>query len=110
MGKLVSALQTGITVSSANKITGTLKYVTGYTQFSETASEQSGNYLALKFSGNWDSATLAYNGNTIALDSDKNAVIRVADKTKALTLTATRQGNTETVSYDLTGLTLEASA
>lgn len=47
-GKKVSDLQTNVAVG-ADSITGTLKNVTGYTEFSSKPAEQSGHYLALKF-------------------------------------------------------------
>ena len=45
-GKVAADLQSSIVIG-ANKITGTSKYVTGYTDFSQTPALQSGNYLAI---------------------------------------------------------------
>jgi len=107
LGKTVSALQTGIAISSAGAVTGTLKYVTGYSGFSGEVSEQSGNYLALKFTSDALRVTLTYNGRTATLDSDMNAVIRVTDKTEPITITAYDNVSSKTVTLDLSGLTLE---
>lgn len=46
-GKHADDLQEGIEIAE-NSISGTLKHVPEYTGFSDTPSEQSGNYLALK--------------------------------------------------------------
>ena len=46
-GKAVNELQSDVVVSD-DEVTGTLKYVDGYVDFSSNVSEQSGNYLALK--------------------------------------------------------------
>lgn len=46
-GKDCDDLQEDIAIANG-AITGTLKYVTGYTGFSSKTSEQSGNYIALK--------------------------------------------------------------
>lgn len=104
-GKLVSALQTGVTIEDG-AVTGTLNYVTGYTGYSSDESEQEGNYLALKFESNADSVELTYGEHSETLDEDMNAVIRVTDVDEPLTVTATRQGNTETMVLDFSGLTL----
>ena len=47
-GKDVSELQENIKIRD-NVVSGTLKYVKGYNDFSTVEEEQSGNYLALKF-------------------------------------------------------------
>lgn len=105
LGKLVSDLQTGVAIEDG-VVTGTLNYVTGYTGYSGDESEQEGNYLALKFESNADSVELTYGERSVTLDEDMNAVIRVTDVEEPLTVTATRQGNTETMVLDFSGLTL----
>lgn len=49
LGKAVSDLQSRVRVNATN-VTGTLKYVTGYTGFSDDPTLQEGNYLAVKVS------------------------------------------------------------
>ena len=48
-GKAVNELQSDVVVAD-DEVTGTLKYVNGYVDFSSNTSEQEGNYLALKLS------------------------------------------------------------
>ncbi len=48
-GKTANELQENIKIDTKGAVTGTLKYVTGYTGFSSKQAEQSGNYLALYF-------------------------------------------------------------
>lgn len=96
---------------SAGKITGTLAYVDDYTGFSGDPDLQEGNYIALKFTAaEGVTVKLGYNGKTVTLDEDMNAVIRVADKTLPLTVTATKGIVTDIKTFDLSGLTLEEEA
>lgn len=50
LGKVASDLQEDMTVDVAGKVTGTSKYVTGYTGFSGDPAEQEGNYVAFHIS------------------------------------------------------------
>lgn len=70
-----------------NFISGTLKYVTGYTGFSSDPEEQEGNYLALKFAATEGATTTIFltNGkgtSPVELDDDMNCVVRISDKNK----------------------------
>lgn len=99
-------------------VSGTLKYVTGYTGFSGDASEQSGNYLAL--------AVTRKEGVTVTLDmiggdheghpatfpdEDEICVVRVKNTAQKLVFTAYLDDvAVETRVIQLTGLTLTPSA
>lgn len=91
-------LQSNIAVSNYS-ITGTLKYVTGYTDFSGKAAERKGNYLAIYVDvPEVDGVTLTaellggYSGPK-ELDSDKTIVFRIADnKTQRIAVTASKDG------------------
>ena len=109
-GVYVDDLQYGIEVG-ANAISGVLKYVTGYEGYSETVSEQSGNYIALHVSASSGATvSVAQDGTTKTLDETTGyAVLRITDKTKALTVTATKSGKTKTKTFDLSGLTLRSN-
>ena len=91
-------------------ITGTLAYVTDYTGFSETVDLQAGNYLALHINiPDGATVTVSLGDDPVEVDEDGIVVLRIADKdTQAVTLEATIDGETETVVYDLSGLTLES--
>lgn len=83
-GKNCEDLQEDIAVANG-AITGTLKYVTGYTGFSGKAKEQKGNFIALKVTNS--SADEIYAGITpsqsgkelVKLDPDGMIVIQVND-------------------------------
>ena len=115
-GKTADDLQEDIEIS-ANGISGTLKYVTGYTGFSGKTAERSGNYLALHFAAPAaPDATLTVelvggtSGPTV-LDEDRVCVFRVANTDQVVRVIATKEGCTPvTREYSLTGLTLAASA
>jgi len=114
LGKVVSDLQDDIEISGGS-ITGTLKYVTGYTGFSGDSSEQAGNYLAVVCTAQeGDTITARLIGgihpNPVTLDSDGILIVRITDKDiQKLEFTATSaDGTMETRVYDLSGLTLES--
>ena len=111
-GKNVSDLQTNVSVNG-DEITGTLKYVTGYTGFSSNESEQSGNYLALKIETVPDDVetTVELVGGTkgpVTLDEDMNIVLLIKNKdTQSIKVVSTDGDETVTKTFGLTGLTLE---
>lgn len=97
-------------------ISGLLKKVTGYTGFSGDTSEQSGNYLALKFAAA-EGATVAVEllggtvGHPVTLDEDMNCVFRIGDKdTQKIEVSVTEDGVTKKAVYSLTGLVLQKEA
>lgn len=83
-GKNCEDLQEDIAVANG-AITGTLKYVTGYTGFSGKAKEQKGNFIAIKVTNS--SADEIYAGiapsvsgkELVKLDADGIIVIQVND-------------------------------
>lgn len=114
-GKTVSDLQSNVVVGETS-ITGTLKYVTGYTEFSSETSEQSGNYLVLKLAVDPADAvtTVEVVGGTkgpVTLDSDMNIVLLIRNKdTQSIKVTVTKGKESVVKTYSLTGLTLEAQS
>lgn len=110
-GKSVNDLQSDITIED-NAISGTLKYVTGYTDFSSITEEQSGNYIALKCKA--DSADSIYvqvsdsENPPVKLDDDGIVVLRIKNNDQTITFTAVANGISETITYSLTGLVLSA--
>lgn len=106
-------MQTGVAISGTN-ITGTLKYVTGYTGFSSKTVEQSGNYLVLHFTtpGVEGAKITVKVTKSSVLDSDGIIVLRIADKdSQTVTVVAEKEGyETTTTVYSLTGLTCEAES
>ena len=95
LGKVVSDLQEDIVIGT-NTISGTLKYVTGYTGFSGEEELQSGNYLVIhasvpNVSDVTITATLSY---PVTLDPDGLHVLRIKDKdTQKITVTASKEGH-----------------
>lgn len=93
-------------------ITGTLNYVTDYTEFSANADEQKGNYLALKFTvGTVGAVTTVevVNGSKgpVTLDADMNIVLLIRNKdTQSIRVTITKDGDRAYKTYSLSGLTL----
>lgn len=107
-------MQTDIQVTDS-EITGTLHYVTGYTNFSSVADEQSGNYLALKIDADPDTTTtVEIVGGTkgpVTLDEDMNIVLLIKNKdTQSIKVTTTDGEASTTKVYSLKNLTLEPSA
>lgn len=104
-------MQEGIVIIN-DAISGTLKHVTGYTEFSSTAEEQTGNYLALKIDGVPEGATTTVEvvGGTkgpVTLDEDMNIVLLIKNKdTQSIKVVSKLGENSQTKTYSLTGLTL----
>ena len=111
-GKTVNALQSDVVVSD-DEVTGTLKYVDGYVDFSSNVSEQSGNYLALKIEAEPTEAETVVElvGGTkgpVTLDDDMNIVLLIKNKdTQSIKVTTTHNEESITKTYGLSGLTLE---
>ena len=111
-GKAVNELQSDMVVAD-DEVTGTLKYVNGYVDFSSNTSEQSGNYLALKIEAEPAEAETVVElvGGTkgpVALDDDMNIVLLIKNKdTQSIKVTVDNGENSTTKTYGLIGLTLE---
>lgn len=115
LGKAASDLQTDIEIDDDYKVTGTLKYVTGYTGFSGDVTLQSGNYLALDFASDvadWIEVKLV--GGTHEefkrLDDDGILIVRITDTATQSLIVRSYCSETETTSeitLDLSGLTLQ---
>lgn len=109
-GKLASALQEDILIHD-KFIEGTLKYVTGYTGYSEDTEKQEGNYLALDFDMT-EGATLTVEllgGQSGPKEVDDGyCVFRIIDaKRQKIKITTTIDGDTISTIYDLRSLVLE---
>lgn len=111
-GKTVTDLQENVVVGR-NDITGTLKYVTGYTGFSNKPEEQSGNYLVIRSEvPDAEDATITVEvvGGTkgpVTLDSDGIMVARIANKQQKIRVVASLDGyEPYTRTFVLSGLTL----
>ena len=111
-GKTVNELQSDVVVSD-DEVTGTLKYVDGYVDFSSNVSEQSGNYLALKIEAEPAEAETVVElvGGTkgpVTLDDDMNIVLLIKNKdTQSIKVTTKHNEESVTKTYGLSGLTLE---
>lgn len=112
LGKTADDLQSNVVVAN-DKITGTLKHVTGYTGFSSKVEEQSGNYLAIKVTA-IDDAVITVElingtvGHPVTLDADGMIVLRIADKeTQSVSVVATKGNKSETCTFSIADLVLE---
>lgn len=112
LGKHVGDLQEDIEVGK-DKITGTLKAVSGYTGFSGDVSEQSGHYLALHcevpdISGATITVELVGGlHGPVNLDPDGLIIFRVSSTTQKIKITASKTGlDPVTRLYSLADMTL----
>lgn len=112
LGKKAKELQTGIAVDGET-ITGTLKYVTGYTGFNSTdVSEQSGHYLALKFATDPEAEEVTVelvggDKGPVALDEDMMLVGLITEEINSIRVVAKSGDKTATKEFDIAGLILE---
>lgn len=107
-GKSVTDLQQNIKIVEGNKVSGTSKYVTGYTGFSSKVEEQSGNYLALHATADEGAVIKAEliggTSGEVTLDADGIIVIRLNDNATGVRFTATLNGKTDSFFYSLSML------
>lgn len=96
-------------------VTGTSKYVTGYTGFSGDVSEQSGNYLALHFDAPGASKITVevINGHhgPSELDDDRICIFRIEDTEEQSILAIADYGTRGVIMREISleGLTLNES-
>lgn len=113
-GKTVSSLQENVVVND-DSISGTLKYVTGYTGFSGDTELQSGHYLALKLdvpNGATTTLQLLNNGGSgtpVDLGTDDYAVGYIRSKNAKIVVTTTLAGVSVSKTYSLRLLKLESA-
>lgn len=114
LGKRVDTLQSNIVVGD-DAITGTLLYVSDFTQFSSKPEEQKGNYLALKFTNGTPGAETyveVVNGTKgpVKLDEDMQhiSLIRNKDTQKIKVIVIKGKDKAEKI-YSLKGLTLQSA-
>lgn len=115
LGKELDDLQSGVGVGGSD-ITGTLKYVTGYTGFSGDPAEQQGNYLVLHIDTDVEGATIQAEliggkHGPVTLDSDRTLITRISNKSQKIKITASKEGYpTVSKTYTLAGLKLEPAS
>ena len=109
-GKELDDLQENIVIGDTG-ISGTLKYVTGYTGFSGDPDLQQGNFLALHVNVPADATVTVKLTNTVTLDEDRTIVLRIADKSsQTITIVVSKAGaESITKTFSLTGLTCNES-
>lgn len=114
LGKTVSDLQSNVIVND-DYIQGTLKYVSGWTDFSGNPEYQSGNYLALKFEASEGATTTVEllggvdGRGAITLDSDMQAILRITNLNQKVKVVTTLDGESVTKTYGLRMLELKKS-
>lgn len=113
----VDDMQSGIAVSG-NKITGTLKFLSGSNAITDMWGE--GNFLCLQFTADdWEdfsSVKVGLNPSQgsglvdILADPDKNGVFKITNKnTQKFVIEATSNGEVFTFNYDLSGLVCQTA-
>lgn len=113
----VDDMQSGIAVSG-NKITGTLKFLSGSNPITDMWGE--GNFLCLQFAtddwADFSSVKVGLNPSQgsgmvdILPDPDKNGVFKITNKnTQKFVIEATSNGEVFTFNYDLSGLVCQTA-
>ena len=76
-------MASNLKVQSDGKVTGTLNYVTGYTDFSSNEEEQSGNYFPFSLEVTGTNMTFKKNGETSKenISFEKDNVFRITSQT-----------------------------
>ena len=112
---LTSAMQTGVSISADNKITGTLKYLSGSNAITDVWGE--GNFLVLRFSDPDENATSVKVGLDPSMgsglvellgDPDMNGIFKIENKNLQKFKVISSNGATSTTQvFDLSGLTCQ---
>ena len=109
-GKTCDDLMTNVSIASNGSVTGTLKYVTDYTGFSEESTQQSGNYIAIKVTGVEGSTLVAKiegeEATQQTLDPDGIYIARITSKDKVVTITETLDATVTVKAITFLGVTL----
>lgn len=114
LGKLASDLQNNVILSGDN-ITGTLKYVSGFTGYSEDTALQEGNYLALKINAApidvvVTAELLGSSEASKKIGADGVATFRITNTaSQSIKVTAIMGRETTIKTYGLSGLKLETA-
>lgn len=113
LGKSVTDLQSSISIRNS-AITGTSLYVDDYTSGGFDMSK-SHNFLALHIEAQ-EGATIQVEliggdseGHPVTLDPDGLIVLQIRNKSQKVKVTATKNTDVETKTFDLTGLTLASA-
>ena len=116
-GKEVDDLQSNIEINEGSRqILGTLRYVTGYTGYSEEVEKQSGNFLALDFAATPDNAVVTVEliggeteGSPVEVENGW-AVFRITDRKQKIKVKSVSGVNVIERVYGLGSLKLKANA
>lgn len=88
LGKQVNELISPDTsIDFLGNVTGTLKYVKGWTEFSSEASEQSGNYFPVHIDDKYKGKEITCNGEKETTAEDLDWVLLVKNKDSKFTFT-----------------------
>ena len=117
LGKTANDLQSNISISD-NTVSGTVNYVTDYTEFyPDDLSQQEGNFLALKFEATnsnkitCELSEAASGKGPVQLDEDGLFVARLTNNSQTITVKAESEGGkASTTVLKLSGLTLTPKA
>ena len=113
LGAEVSTLQANDIIVDNFAVSGTLKYKTGYTGYSQSAELQEGNFFAFKVNPSVSGAVIKCKllggvGPEVTMDADLNAVVRITSNTQKIRLTITKDSITKVYIYSLANLTLQS--
>lgn len=111
LGKQVSELITSDTaISPSGKVTGTLCYVSGFTDFSSSSEEQSGNYFPFVLNMTGTKMTIKKNGvageGKENMNFDPEFIFRVTSSSDVFSVEV---DGTEVISLDFTGAILKSA-
>lgn len=112
-GKQVSELQSDVAVSANNVVSGTLNYVTDYTEFSSDPELQQGNYVVFHWSDPQEGVTslkVGIKDGTPMVecidDPDRNGVFRILSPDNVFVVEQSDGTHTRIDEYPLSDVTL----
>lgn len=113
LDKEVTELQENIIIDKDNKISGTLKNVSNFSEFSNNPSEQNGYFIALHFTAPEDVelygevTSSSSNLGPVKLDKDGIFVVKIKNNKQMIIVHAFKKGKVTTSYYRLEDITLQ---
>lgn len=97
-----------VAISETGEVTGTVKYIASYPEFSSNPEEQKGNYFPFTLSKTGSQMTIKKNGAPTKenIDYDKDIIFRLTEKTDTISVDVDGE---EAVSLSFNGATLQTA-
>lgn len=105
--KVSDLIETDVKIGKDGAVTGTLKYITSWTEFSNDSAEQSGNFIPVKLDEKYKNQQITCVGTHTKTAQDIEWVLRVKDVNSTFKFSV--QGGEDIVTLSFKGATLKGA-